>query len=465
MTPGVGDVLGERYALKKTVWRTPLGPVWLARDRTLDRAVLIQLLSEDLEQVPVARRAFQKAAARAAQVTHPGLLHVFDIGDSPAFVVFENATGGRLADRLSAGPMRPADAAKAALALARGLEALHERGAWHGSLSPSSVVFDEEGRAKIVVAGLTEVAAAAGTVAARAEQPDGYRTGDPDTLPADADRYALAALLFHMVTGTAPVRGGPSARQVRRSVPPAIDALLKRALSQTPADRPTLDEFVGALAPFARPELKEARRRREFDSSEFRWLVPVLLIVVVAGLALTFGVRLVQDFARSRAEPETSETATPRASRGRPLEFAEISDFDPPPGNGEEHPEDVDYVDDGDPRTAWATLQYSRDTFDGRKRGVGLLFDLGESKRITRARVESTLEGWEAEFRIADQPGEDAGAFRTVREFTATTETTVALPGGTQGRYVLLWITKLVDNEGGSDLPFSAEVAEVQLFG
>jgi len=158
--PAPGDTLGERYVLKRSDWSTPLGPVWLARDRVLDRAVLVQFLSPTLAADASTRRAFQKAAARTAQIGGPGLLQVYDIGDDPPFAVLEHASGGRLSDRLSAGPMRTTEVARAALAIARGLEALHERGTWHGSLSPATVLFDEEGRAKIYAVGAADTARA-----------------------------------------------------------------------------------------------------------------------------------------------------------------------------------------------------------------------------------------------------------------------------------------------------------------
>jgi len=73
-----GDVLGERYTLKKSEWRTPLGPVWLARDSVLDRAVFVQLLEQEIARDAGACKAFLRSAARNAQVTHPGLLQVYD---------------------------------------------------------------------------------------------------------------------------------------------------------------------------------------------------------------------------------------------------------------------------------------------------------------------------------------------------------------------------------------------------
>lgn len=454
-----GEVLGDRYVLKKTEWSSPLGPVWLARDRVLDRAVFVQVLAPAIAGNLTARRAFHKEAARVAQVAHPGLLQIYDIGDEPAFVVFEHAAGGRLADRLRSGPMRPAEAARAALSLARGLEALHERGTWHSSLSPAGVVFDEEGRAKVFAAGVAQVARAAEEIGHDPDQPAGYRPDDLDSLPADDDRYALAALTFHMVTGKAPQKGAASARALRRSIPAAIDGLLARALSDQPAERPSLDEFVAALAPFARIEPPDAREPR-IRASELRWLLPVVLIVGLAVAALTVGVQVARDLAGRPANETTPTETTPRT---RPLAVKEVFDFDPE-GNRSERPEKVGLAIDGDARSAWETVGYRTATLSGEKSGVGLIFDLGTVEEIGLVRVQSTRPGWTAEIRVADTEATTVAGFRRVTSFTAGNESNVRLPAGTKARYFLLWITRLVDDEGGSEFPFRAAIAEAEFF-
>jgi len=449
VSPAVGDVLGERYSLRKPEWNWAEGQVWLARDRVLDRAVLVQILSPEVEADRTAAHAFQKAAAQAAQFTHPGLLRIFDIGSSPTFVVFEHATAGRLADRLRAGPLRPEEAARAALGMARGLEALHERGTWHGALSPETVLFDEEGRAKILATGIADA-----SERAAAAVPAAYRAPEPDALPADADRYALAALTSHMLTGKAP-EPGVSAAQQRKGVPASLSALLARALSPDASRRPGLDEFVGALAPYARVIPREARGPH-IRRSELSWLVPVALIVALAAVAGTVGVQIARNLARTPS-PEASATPT----SGPIITIADASDFDPPPGNSAEHPEHVGRAIDGDPRTSWATLGY-RVASMSPKKGVGLLFDLGAARAISSVRVESTLPGWSAEIRTSNVAGTSADDFRVVTSFTAGSETPVALRAGTRARYVLLWITQLVNDGSESDFPFRAAVSEVE---
>lgn len=449
MTIAVGDLLGGRYSLRKIAWEWPQGQVWLARDQVLDRAVLVQMFSPEADANRAAAHAFQKAAARAAQFAHPGLLRIFDIGSPPTFVVFEHATGGRLVDRLQAGPLRPDEAARAALGMARGLEALHERGTWHGALSPETVLFDEEGRAKILATGIAEASDRTAAAVSKA-----YRPPEPDALPADVDRWALAALTSHMLTGKVPERGVAPAQQ-RKGVPAPLSALVGRALSADPTRRPSLDEFVGGLAPYARVLPTEARTPK-FRRSEFSWLLPVVLIVALATAAATVGVQFARDLAR---KPTTEVSPSPGAS-GPALTVADVSDFDPPPGNGEEHPEQVGRTIDGDARTSWATLGY-RVASMSPKKGVGLIFDLGAVRAVGSIRIESTLPGWSAEIRVADTLESRADDFRSVTSFTAGSETLVSLRAGTRARYFLVWITQLVNDGSESDFPFRAAVSEV----
>src|SRR5438445_11387059 len=108
-----------------------------------------------------------------------------------------------------------------------------------------------------------------------------------------------------MVTGKPPERGVP-ARAQRRGVPPEIDRLLYRALGDDPRARPGMDEFDASLAPFARVEPPEARGPR-FAASEFRWLIPVVLILILAGAALTVGVQIAHNLANKKSgSPKTS---------------------------------------------------------------------------------------------------------------------------------------------------------------
>jgi serine/threonine protein kinase len=459
-----GDVLGDRYVLRSQAWATPIGAVWNARDRTLERPVLVQFLDDELAKDRAAVKAFTKAAARVAQVTDPSVVQVLDIGEDPPFAVLEHAGGGRLSDRLAKGrAMEVPQAARIALSLARGLEALHARGAWHGSLAGDTVLLDAEGRAKILSIGAAETVRAAGRSAPDPSQPEGYRPPERDPIPQDADRWALAALLYHMLTGRAPARAAAPARALRRSLPPQIDHLLRRALAADQGSRPSLDEFEGALAPFARVIPSEARTPR-FAASEFRWLVPVLIIVALGIAALTFGVKFATDLAHRRETRSTPSTSASVPASGQPLAIESVNDFDPPPGNGEEHSDRIDRVTDDDPDSSWATVGYSSADIGG-KPGVGIILDLGATKPLARAEISTGFPGWGGEIRVANALGERATDFTKVADFTANQdETKISLPPGTRGRYVLVWITRLVNDGADSHFPWRATITDAKLF-
>ena len=71
------------------------------------------------------------------------------------------------------------------------------------------------------------------------------------------------------------------------------------------------------------------------------------------------------------------------------LGILRAADFDPPPGDGSEHPEDVSLAIDGNPDSAWATDHYASATFGNLKAGVGLFLDLGSVQTVDRLTLNS----------------------------------------------------------------------------
>ncbi|MGH2728395.1 MAG: hypothetical protein ACRDKS_15610, partial [Actinomycetota bacterium] len=363
------------------------------------------------------------AVAAAAQVAHPGLSQIYDLSAEPPGIVFEYAPGGRLADRKD-GAMPVAAAAAVACQLAGALEALHEQGVTHGALGPETVMFDEEGRAKVTG---TAVASSLGDGAA-----DGYRPAG-DATEEERDRYALAAIAYRLFTGREPGSDAPPAKTARRTVPVEVDALLARALARDRSVRPGLAEFKRVLAPFAIVEAPE--RGPGFMRQEARWLAPALLLIGLGVAAVIVGVQLDVINIGGGSEP------TPPPGSPPPAFGAVVDDFDPPPGNGEEHPKQTGFVVDGK-GTFWSTVGYNGADLDGSKKGVGLLFDLGQPRRVARIEVSTPFAGWKAEWRVADQQGDRAQDFRKVVDFTTTGDAnTITIDGGTTARYWLLWIT------------------------
>jgi hypothetical protein len=458
--PKSGTTLGGRYRLTRVAWPTPIGPAWRAKDTALDRDVLVYTLAPDVASDERVRDAFVQAAAQAAQIIDPHLAQVYDCVARPPFLVAEFPAEGRLAERLADGPISLAEAARIVSGVATALRLLHERGDAHGAVGPGWVGLDEEGRAKLLGTGLPGVARLAHAVRDAPSEPSLVPSGYPEPAGGDhrtADVTGLAALALHMLTGEPPADAHNV--RARSNIPPHVARTLDRVL--TGAHGAGIDELSASFAPYAAPPVPY-EREPGFLRTEGRWLFTALLLIAIGIGAAVAGVAFVKLKPASRAPANTA----PRASAS-PVAVDAVTDFDPAPGNGTEHPEQTRLAADGNQTSAWFTVGYATPDFGREKPGVGLLFDLGpDAQAISAIQIRSPLAGWQAEWRVADAPRPSAGDYRAVETFTAAADGRVTIrPQPVRARFWLLWITRLTDAGSGSNFPFQAAVAEVAFFG
>ena len=194
--------------------------------------------------------------------------------------------------------------------------------------------------------------------------------------------------------------------------------------------------------------------------------LPLLALIVVVALAWWVGSTLldvtdsVDDVEGST--PSVSAPAAgsedPTTSAGGPLAVAQADVFDPG-GDGEpENNSDVPLAFDGDPATTWSTLEYrGSPAFGNLKDGVGLLIDLGESQSVAGLTVTTPRPGATVEVRTAEEAGTELDAFDVAADGTLDDSTDFAFDEPVTARYVLLWITGLVDSEEG----FSATISDI----
>jgi serine/threonine protein kinase len=249
-----GDEVAGRYRLEELQGHGPMSEVWRARDQTLDRTVAVKMLSPtaDLER-------FRREARSLAELAHENVIRVFDYGEDAAgpFMALEWLPGGTLEDRLAAGALPPAEAARIASGLAAGLAHLHSRGLVHRDLKPANVLFDIEGRPKLGDFGLARHALGSGTLTEAGtvlgtaayispEQASGEPAGPP------SDVYSFGVVLFRMLTGSLPFVAYDALRLIelhRREPPPAVEELNP----QTPSSLAALTAVALAKDPSARP--------------------------------------------------------------------------------------------------------------------------------------------------------------------------------------------------------------------
>jgi hypothetical protein len=489
-----GTRLVDRYLLEEALGHAAEGTTyWRAHDELLDRAVGLCLLRGDS---PGAQRVLS-AARRAAAVTDARFLRVLDANDTDGvvYVVSEWVTASSLADLIAERPLTAGHACDLATEVANALDAAHREGLSHLCLTPEHVLRTSHGQVK--VAGLAVDAAVLGLVAA------------DDADAALRDTRGAAAILYTALTGKWPgaepsaVAAAPydgdrvcSPGQVRAGVPVDLDVLVSATLGTARHGTGHVGEPVRTPAELARRLTSTAATSRipvverlsephgddtppphpgpytPYDDEAAprgRVVGPLSLLV---GLVLLVGLGLAgyqlfnSNFAGlNGGSPDPTKSATsPPASGAAKLRISAATTLDPgPEGDGEENTNRAALAYDGDDTTVWNTNIY-RQQFGpgGLKKGVGLVLDLGARKDISSVTVTPVGAGTSLQVRLADHQGTALSDYTKVATGTDINGRTVlTLDKATEGRYVLVWLTKLPAVNNG----FRGQLAEVTIRG
>jgi serine/threonine protein kinase/Tfp pilus assembly protein PilF len=265
------------YEVVRLLGAGSMGEVYAARDTRLGRLVAVKLLPGDGAPNTSASLRLRQEALAASSLNHPNVVAVHDVGTQGDvfFVVSELIEGQTLRERLDTGPVPPSMALDVAAQAARGLAAAHDRGIVHRDLKPENLMITGDGRVKIVDFGIAKVespvpwldeAGDAPTVEARTisgtllgtvayMSPEQLR-GEP--VDGRSDIFSLGVILFELLTGRRPFRGGTIAELVAAvlrddavvpsGVSPAASAILRRCLARSRLDRfATAHELAQAL--------------------------------------------------------------------------------------------------------------------------------------------------------------------------------------------------------------------------
>ena len=268
----LNSALEGRYRIEREQGEGGMATVYLADDLRHERKVAVKVLRPDLAAVVGAER-FLAEIKTTANLQHPHILPLFDSGEAGGFLfyVMPYVAGETLRDRLDREKQLPVDESIGIVnAVAHALDYAHRHGVIHRDIKPANIllhdgqpVVSDFGIALAVGAAggnrLTETGLSVGTPYYMSPE---QATGDQQVGPA-SDTYALACVLYEMLTGDPPymgstaqavlgqiIAGDPvSATKKRRSIPAHVDAAIRRALEKLPADRFTsAQDFAKALA-------------------------------------------------------------------------------------------------------------------------------------------------------------------------------------------------------------------------
>jgi serine/threonine-protein kinase len=260
-TFSLGYTLAGRYRILDLLGVGQTAEVYGAEDLSLHRRVVVKVLLADLAAHEEVRRAFRDHIIRASTLSHPHLARVFDGGQESGaiFMISEYLSGGSLEDVLSAGRcLSVDDGARLGRDVASALAYVHEHGFVHGSLSPSKLLFDDEGRVRVsdvALAGLATTYRERMTLDdARYLSPE-QAVGEPANPKSDV--YALALILFEAVTGSVAFEGStPEAVLRARLNAPlpvrlelgTLDMILAQAAVPDPRLRLDAEQFSARLS-------------------------------------------------------------------------------------------------------------------------------------------------------------------------------------------------------------------------
>ncbi|MFF3450776.1 protein kinase [Streptomyces sp. NPDC002667] len=261
-------VAGGRYQLRDLLGEGGMASVHLAYDSVLDRQVAIKTLHTELGREQAFRERFRREAQSVAKLTHTNIVSVFDTGEddldgmTTPYIVMEYIEGKPLGSVLDAdiqqhGAMPADKALKITADVLAALEISHEMGLVHRDIKPGNVMMTKRNVVKVMDFGIARAMQSGVTSMTQT----GMVVGTPQYLSpeqalgrgvdARSDLYSVGIMLFQLVTGRLPfeadsplaiayahVQEEPvAASSVNRSLPPAVDALIARALKKNPNER------------------------------------------------------------------------------------------------------------------------------------------------------------------------------------------------------------------------------------
>ena len=214
------------YELLDEIARGGMGVVYRARQVSLNRVVALKMILSGEFASDRDIRRFHLEAESAANLKHPGIVPIFEIGEHDGRHYFSMAfvEGPSLADKMKAGPLPSRSAASLMRQVAEAVEYAHGEGVIHRDLKPSNILLDRRGRPNITDFGLAKLVGGKDELTTA-----GQPMGTPSYMPPEqvairegglgpaADVYALGATLYALIAGRPPFQA-PSPMDTMRQV-------------------------------------------------------------------------------------------------------------------------------------------------------------------------------------------------------------------------------------------------------
>ena len=233
--------------------------VYQAHDPQIDRMVALKVLREDRLTTEDYVQRFLKEATAIGRLSHPGIVTVYDVGQDHGtiYIAMEFLEGQSLDQVLKDGNLTIEDIVTIGIQVSNALEYAHKKGIVHRDIKPPNIIYTPELTTKVTDFGIAHI-----------DDPDGQQmtqAGEilgtpvymaPEQVMSQAvdgrtDLYSLGVILYELTTGSRPFQGENLAAifraithdmptppdQLNPAVPPALSALIMKAMAKKPEDR------------------------------------------------------------------------------------------------------------------------------------------------------------------------------------------------------------------------------------
>lgn len=264
MSDLTGELIDNRYLLKRQIASGGMATIYAGIDTRLDRSVAVKIMHAHLANDEAFVSRFIKEAKATAALSHPNIVSIQDQGwnegGPPAvFLVMELVEGSTLRDLLhQSGSFSTDQAMRLITPILSALAAAHQLGIIHRDIKPENILISNDGRIKVADFGLARNTSLAQTMTAESSvvlgsvsylSPEQVQRGIAD---ARSDVYAIGILLFEMLLGRKPYDGEtpiqiayrhvndriPNVKEFKPEIPDEIADLIFQATAPNPDQRP-----------------------------------------------------------------------------------------------------------------------------------------------------------------------------------------------------------------------------------